>query len=136
MSKLSSSQPVKSPRVSYRLPLLAGISIMALVAATASADAGNLRRSSAQNAAAQAAAQANASSQAAARAAMAARGALKRANYALASMRAAQIAARNIAVSAASSVPNGLQTGGLVVAEGAVPGPTDGGGRYRPGQHR
>ena len=128
MSKLSSSQPVKSPRVSYRLPLLAGISIMALVAATASADAGNLRRSSAQNAAAQAAAQANASSQAAARAAMAARGALKRANYALASMRAAQIAARNIAVSAASSVPNGLQTGGLVVAEGAVPGPTDGGG--------
>ena len=130
MSKPSPRQPVKSRRLSTRLSLLAGISSMALIVATAGAEAGNLRRSdttSVNNAAAVAAARANASAQAAARAALAARGAFNRANEALAAMRAAQVAARSIAVSAASNVPNGLRAGGLVIADGALPTPTDGG---------
>ena len=59
MSKPSPRQPVKSRRLSTRLSLLAGISSMALIVATAGAEAGNLRRSdttSVNNAAAVAAA--------------------------------------------------------------------------------
>ena len=55
-------------------------------------------------------------------AALQAQAALKRATQAIQAMQAAQKAARDAAAAAASNVPNGLQTGGLEVKAGAVPG--------------
>ena len=55
-------------------------------------------------------------------AALQAQAALKRTTQAIQAMQAAQRAAREAAAAAASNVPNGLQTGGLQVAPGAVPG--------------
>jgi filamentous hemagglutinin family protein len=55
-------------------------------------------------------------------AALQAQAALKRATQAIQAMQAAQRAAREAAAAAASNIPNGLQTGGLQVKAGAVPG--------------
>ncbi|HVQ67658.1 MAG TPA: filamentous hemagglutinin N-terminal domain-containing protein [Bradyrhizobium sp.] len=52
---------------------------------------------------------------------------LARTTQALQAMRAAQNAARIAATAGMTTVPNGLGTGGLVVAPGAVPSATDGG---------
>jgi len=101
---------VQKPYVSYRRLLMAGASCLAILIATQQAQAGNLGR------AASAASPAQAAAQAAAQATRATQGAYKRANQAYASMRAAQIAARNLAVSTSVSVANGLTAGGLVPA--------------------
>ena len=132
MRTQSSVSSVKSGRVSRdlssRVPLLAGISMIALVAASAVAEAGPLRRAASPVDAAQAAlSQSNAAAQAAARAGVRTQGALRRATKAMSAMAAAQTAARELALTAPSAVPNGLRAGGLVVAPGAVPVPTDGG---------
>ncbi|WP_375595218.1 filamentous hemagglutinin family protein [Algihabitans albus] len=128
MRTQSSVSSVKSRRLSSRVPLLAGISMIALVAASAVAEAGPLRRAASPVDAAQAAlSQSNAAAQAAARAGVRTQGALRRATKAMSAMAAAQSAARELALTAPSAVPNGLRAGGLVVAPGAVPGPTDGG---------
>ncbi|MGK2742385.1 filamentous hemagglutinin family protein [Tepidicaulis sp. LMO-SS28] len=47
---------------------------------------------------------------------------LARATQAIQAMRAAQSAARDLALQAPGSLPNGLKPGGLVVADGATPG--------------
>jgi filamentous hemagglutinin family protein len=55
-------------------------------------------------------------------AALQAQAAMKRSIEAIQAMQAAQRAARDAAAAAASNIPNGLQTGGLEVKAGAVPG--------------
>ena len=93
MRTQSSVSSVKSGRVSRdlssRVPLLAGISMIALVAASAVAEAGPLRRAASPVDAAQAAlSQSNAAAQAAARAGVRTQGALRRATKAMSAMAA------------------------------------------------
>ena len=101
--------------------LLAGVSALALCVASPVAVArspGGYTPASSQPAVA--AAQSGA--QEAARAAQQAQNALQRATRAIQAMQATQQAARDAAGAAPGNVPNGLQSGGLQVAPGAVPG--------------
>lgn len=115
MNAQSLALSVKVSRFSSRLSLLAGISMIALVTVSAVAEAGPLRRATAPTTAAHAAmAQSNSAALAAARAAIRTQGALRRATSAITAMSAAQRAARELAIAAPTTVPNGLQAGGLV----------------------
>ncbi|WP_454621111.1 filamentous haemagglutinin family protein [Bradyrhizobium cenepequi] len=100
-------------------PLLAGVSVLALVVASPSVVAARSLGSSyvAGNAAAAAAATAQVSAQQAAQA-------LSRMNAAMRALQAQQTAAR-AAAAGLNNVPNGLAPGGLQVAPGAAAGPTD-----------
>ena len=103
--------------------LLAGVSALALFAASAEVSAKPLGGyASSPSAAAVAAAQAQQAE--AQRSAQAAQNALKRATLAVQAIQASQQAARDAARTALGNVPNGLQTGGLQIAPGAVPGST------------
>ena len=107
------------PRHRLKRPLLAGVSVLALVVASPSVVAARSLGSSyiAGNAAAAAAATAQVSSQQAAQA-------LSRMNAAMRALQAQQAAAR-AAAAGLNNVPNGLAPGGLQVAPGAAAGPTD-----------
>jgi len=114
-------RPISSRRTAYSATLLAGVSALALVAASGPADAVCLGRcggggvTSATTAAATAAIM---SAQQAAAATQQSMNSLSRATQAVQAMQAAQTAAHNLALGAPSSVPNGLVNGGLVPDSG------------------
>lgn len=111
-----------------RTALLAGASALALMAASAQSEAGDILRGNKMAApVANVTAQQAAAMQEAQRAAVRTQNSLARATQAMQAMRAAQKAARDLALKGPSAVPNGLGEGGLVVASGATPGVTDGG---------
>ncbi|WP_189052635.1 beta strand repeat-containing protein, partial [Aliidongia dinghuensis] len=106
----------RSPR-SFHAALLTSVSVMTLLAAGAPAEARNiLAADGAASATANAAAGAVMSAQQAAAATQQSMNSLARATQAIQAMQAAQSAARNLALSAPSTVPNGLGAGGLQVA--------------------
>lgn len=114
----------------HRAMLLAlgqGASALALLASSGVNAGDILRGNGVASPVANIAAQQTAAMQQAQRAARQANNSLARATQALQAMRAAQDAARDLALNTPSTVPNGLKPGGLVVAPGAVPSETDGG---------
>ena len=106
--------------------MLAGASMVALLGGVNGADARAMNGGSAAPGMDPAVAQAGFTQEAAA-AARRAQESLSRASQAVQGLRAAQDAARGLAQARASSVPNGLAPGGLVVAPGATPTATNGG---------
>ncbi|MEA2865496.1 MAG: hypothetical protein QOE39_211 [Bradyrhizobium sp.] len=106
----------------YRVALLAGASVAALLATNLGAEARSLGNSSA-SAVTNVTAQQIAAAQQAQAAAANAQSALVRTTRALQAMQATQAAARNAALQASSSIPNGLATGGLRVAPGVATNP-------------
>src|SRR5262249_6752014 len=119
----SGFRPSASRRLFSHAGLLAGVSAIALMAASPAAWAGDILHNNrlASQVAAVTAQQVAAMQQAQA-AAKQASNSLARATQAIQAMQAAQNAARNLALQTAGTIPNGLQTGGLVVAPGANPG--------------
>ncbi|MGK2742389.1 filamentous hemagglutinin family protein [Tepidicaulis sp. LMO-SS28] len=110
-------------RTAFRSVLLAGASAAAIISATSPAEAGDILRGNRMSSpVANVTAQQAASMQQAQKAARQASNSLSRATQAIQAMRAAQNAARDLALKAPSTVPNGLKAGGLVVAPGATPG--------------
>ncbi|MEI9991673.1 MAG: filamentous hemagglutinin family protein [Rhizomicrobium sp.] len=122
MSALSSK--TKSARNARRALLLASVSILSLMTAT-SAQAGDILRGNVLPAPAAAAAAATAASQQSAAAATRAQDSLLRTTQALQAMQSAQSAARSLAGSAPSTVPNGLAVGGLQVVDNPIPAAQD-----------
>ncbi|WP_189050838.1 beta strand repeat-containing protein, partial [Aliidongia dinghuensis] len=117
MSVFLSPSRVFRPRRTFQTALLASVSALTLLAAGAPAEARNiLAADGAASAAANAAAGAVMSAQQAAAATQQSMNSLARATQAIQAMQAAQGAARNLALSAPSTVPNGLGAGGLQVA--------------------
>lgn len=110
------NRPIASDfRVSRRLSrhlLLAGVSAFALLAA-GTAQAGNIMRPGAMPAVVAAQAQAQAAAAQAAAAGQQARQSLATATQIVQAMQATQSQARNLAIAATSTVPDGLGTGGL-----------------------
>ena len=113
-------------RNAHRWLLLAGVSALAMAVHATPADAVCLGRCGGGGAASATAAAANSaimSAQQAAAATEQSMNSLSRATQAVQAMQAAQTAAHNLALSAPSSVPNGLVSGGLVPDSGlAAPG--------------
>lgn len=106
-----------------RAALLVGVSIVTLSIVTGSAQARSLQGGNASSTAATAMA-ATAAQAAAQQAAQTASQAMTRASNALRGMRNLQDAARAAAMTAATTVPNGLTPGGLVVAPNVQTDPT------------
>ncbi|MCA6116450.1 filamentous hemagglutinin family protein [Bradyrhizobium sp. WSM 1738] len=124
----NSRSSVHSARTGFfrHAALLASVSAAALLMADTVAHGRSLGgQGAAPSQAAISAAQS--ASQEASRAAQQASNSLKRATQAIQAMQAAQQAARNLALTAPSTVQNGLRPGGLVVMPGATPGATNGG---------
>jgi filamentous hemagglutinin len=109
-------------RLSKRALLFAGVSAVALFAASHSAFSRPLGGPAPTSSVA-----AMATAQAASQAAQQAMNSLKQATQSIQAMQAAQQAARDLARTTPSTVQNGLRSGGLVVMPGATPGATDGG---------
>ncbi|WP_027578949.1 filamentous haemagglutinin family protein [Bradyrhizobium sp. Ai1a-2] len=109
-------------RLSKRALLFAGVSAVALFAASHSALSRPLGGPAPTSSVA-----AMATAQATAQAAQQAMNSLKQATQSIQAMQAAQQAARDLVRTTPGTVPNGLRSGGLVVMPGATPGATDGG---------
>jgi filamentous hemagglutinin family protein len=127
-SCLSTNSPIMTPRHALSSGvLLAGVSALALLVHATPADAICLGRCSGggvNSAVTAAASAAITSAQQAAQATQQSMYSLTRATQAIQAMQAAQSAARNLATSAASTVPNGLAPGGLVVDSRVTAGDT------------
>ncbi|WP_441279283.1 filamentous hemagglutinin family protein [Tardiphaga sp. 172_B4_N1_3] len=117
----------RSPRSHFdgrRAALLVGVSIVTLSIAAGSAQARSLQGGSGASPTAATAMAATAAQAAAQQAAQTASQAMVRASNALQNMRNMQSAARAAAMTAATTVPNGLTPGGLVVAPNVQADPT------------